>query len=215
MLAQAYRKAGLGLPPETSGPGWAALGYGALIVCAIAASRALSDWAAMEAAMPGMLAALLVLYVGLTAIPFVPGAEIGFALLAAFGGEVAWVVYFGMLGALSLAYIAGRYVPAKRLGRFLGYFGFSRARALIEDVPVEGRAAFLEQRLPTRVLPFLLRHKCLTLGVLLNTPGNTLLGGGGGIAFVAGASRLYSLAEFFATIAIAVAPVPLAFLIFG
>ncbi|MEM9342759.1 MAG: hypothetical protein AAGA87_06915 [Pseudomonadota bacterium] len=187
----------------------------ALILGAFLASRALADWAAMEAVMPGMLLGLMGLYIGLTAIPFVPGAEIGFALLAAFGGEVAWVVYGGMLGALSLSYAAGRYVPAKRLGRALGWLGFDRARALVEDMPRDNRAAFLEQRLTTRVLPFLLRHRYLTLGILLNMPGNTLLGGGGGIAFVAGASRLYSPLAFLATIAVAVAPVPLAFFIFG
>ena len=41
-------------------------------------------------------------------------------------------------------------------------------------------------------------------------PGNVLIGGGGGIAMVAGLSRLYSLAGFLLAVGVAVAPVPLA-----
>jgi len=42
----------------------------------------------------------------------------------------------------------------------------------------------------------------------LNIPGNSLVGGGGGIAFIAGLSGLFSYPAYLATILIAVAPVP-------
>jgi hypothetical protein len=45
--------------------------------------------------------------------------------------------------------------------------------------------------------------------VALNLPGNTLLGGGGGIALMAGLSGLYPMPAYLTTVAIAVAPVPL------
>jgi hypothetical protein len=48
----------------------------------------------------------------------------------------------------------------------------------------------------------------LTLAVLLNLPGNIIIGGGGGIALIAGMTRLYSPPTYLTTIAIAVAPVP-------
>ena len=57
------------------------------------------------------------------------------------------------------------------------------------------------------------RHRYLATMVLLNMPGNSLVGGGGGIAFVCGMSGKFSLAGFAAAVAIAVAPVPLLFLL--
>lgn len=58
-------------------------------------------------------------------------------------------------------------------------------------------------------MPRLLRHRYLALAVALNLPGNTLLGGGGGIALMAGLSGLYPMPAYLTTVAIAVAPVPL------
>ena len=63
------------------------------------------------------------------------------------------------------------------------------------------------------VLARILRHRCCALGVLFNTPGNSLIGGGGGIAIATGASRLLGFPHFLATVVIAVAPVPAAILI--
>jgi hypothetical protein len=45
--------------------------------------------------------------------------------------------------------------------------------------------------------------------VAVTLPGNTLLGGGGGIALAAGMSGVYRLPTYVATVAVAVAPVPL------
>jgi hypothetical protein len=61
----------------------------------------------------------------------------------------------------------------------------------------------------------LLRFRYLALAVAFNIPGNYLVGGGGGIALMAGVSRLYSVPGFLFTIALSVAPVPLAVLFFG
>jgi hypothetical protein len=44
----------------------------------------------------------------------------------------------------------------------------------------------------------------------LNIPGNIVIGGGGGIAMIAGLTGLYSFPRYLLTIAIAVAPIPLA-----
>jgi hypothetical protein len=53
------------------------------------------------------------------------------------------------------------------------------------------------------------------LALAFNLPGNTLLGGGGGIALAAGMSGLYRPVAYLATVVLAVAPVPLLFLITG
>ena len=64
-----------------------------------------------------------VAFVILAAIPFIPGAEIGFALLLLFGGQVAPLVYLGMVGALILSFVVARMVPASVLARVLGWLG--------------------------------------------------------------------------------------------
>jgi hypothetical protein len=51
--------------------------------------------------------------------------------------------------------------------------------------------------------------------VAINLPGNIVIGGGGGIALMAGLSRLFSPSGFVVTVAIATLPIPLAWLIFG
>ncbi len=49
----------------------------------------------------------------------------------------------------------------------------------------------------------------------LNIPGNTLIGGGGGISLAAGMSRLFRVWRFLLVLAIAVAPVPLIIVLTG
>jgi hypothetical protein len=56
--------------------------------------------------------------------------------------------------------------------------------------------------------PFLVRHRFIALAIVLNIPGNIIIGGGGGIAMIAGMSGLYSLPRYLLTVAIAVAPIP-------
>jgi hypothetical protein len=52
--------------------------------------------------------ALLLLYTVLLVMPFVPGAEIGLALLLVFGAAMAWPVYAATVLALSIAFAVGR-----------------------------------------------------------------------------------------------------------
>ncbi len=166
----------------------------------------------------GMIALGLLSYVLFTTIPFVPGAEIGFGILMVMGARGALLVYGGMVVALMLAYLVGRFVPVGWVCAFLGALGLQRARSLVRqsaDLSLAERTRFIEERAPTRVVPFLLRHRYIAMAVLLNTPGNVILGGGGGLAFAAGASRLFGGLPFLLMVLLAVAPVPLAFLFFG
>ena len=48
---------------------------------------------------------------------------------------------------------------------------------------------------------------------MINMPGNTVLGGGGGIAMAIGYSRTLTFREFLICAAVAVAPVPTLFLV--
>lgn len=168
-----------------------------------------------QAGMPlvGTVIVILLLYIALTAIPFVPGTEIGLALLMVFGAQVAGIVYLSTFSALVLAFAVGRLVPDWRLAAWLLRHDFTRTAGLIETFsglsPAE-RDHYLTQNAPRRLVPWLTRHRAITLIVLINLPGNTLLGGGGGIALVTGLSKLMPVKQFLISVAIAVAPVPAA-----
>ena len=157
-------------------------------------------------------------YAALLAVPFVPGAEIGVALMAMLGPRIALLVYLCTLAGLSLSFILGRLVPIKTLIHLAEDLKFERTRQLLEDIePLDRkeRLDLLISRAPKRFLPLLLRFRYLALAAALNIPGNYVIGGGGGIALFAGTSRLFSVPGFFVTIMLAVSPVPIAVMIFG
>ncbi len=158
------------------------------------------------------------LYAVLLAIPFVPGAEIGLAMITMLGPPIAFLVYVCTVAGLCLSFLAGRLVPLSGLIGLADYLSLRRTSKLLEQIePLDRqeRLSFLASRAPNRFVPLLLRYRYLALAVAFNVPGNFLIGGGGGIALIAGASRLYSLPVFFLTIMLAVAPVPFAVLFLG
>lgn len=163
-----------------------------------------------------MLSALA--YGVLIAIPFVPGVEIGFGLIAMLGPQIVLLVYVTTILGLSLSFAAGRFIPPDMLARGLRGLGAGSASRLVLDfaaTPRQEKLSFLIARAPNRALPFLLKSRYIALAVAINLPGNFLIGGGGGISLVAGASRLFSFPAFVLAIAFAVAPVPLGIVLFG
>lgn len=167
-----------------------------------------------------MMRAVIVTMAGLFvitfALPFVPGAEIGFGLMLLFGAEYALLVYACMVSALILSYLVGRFVPAQIIGAVFGFFGLTKARNLmIEFAPLDTnqRIARLTESAPNRLLPLLVKHRHLALIALLNIPGNAVIGGAGGLAFTAGMSGLFRFPYYLLTILIAVAPGPLLFIL--
>lgn len=158
------------------------------------------------------------LYAIFLAVPFVPGAEIGVALMATLGPRIALLIYLCTLAGLSLSFILGRMIPIKVLIHMAKDLRIERTRQLLENIePLDKkeRLDFLIGRSPKRMVPFLLRYRYFALAAALNIPGNYVIGGGGGIALFAGASRLFSVPGFFVTIILAVSPVPIAVMIFG
>lgn len=157
-------------------------------------------------------------YAVLLAIPFVPGVEIGLALIGVLGPPIVFLVYVCTVAGLLIAFLVGRLLPVDRLAGLFGAVGLHRASRLLATVaPMDAqqRREFLLSNAPRGAIPFLLRHRYIALALVVNLPGNIVLGGGGGISMVAGASRLYAPVPFLATVMLAVAPVPLAILIFG
>jgi hypothetical protein len=157
-------------------------------------------------------------YIGLLALPFVPGAEIGIAMLAAFGAAIAPLVYVCTVASMMLAYMAGRFMPIDVLRRVLAAVRMDRAADLVaRAAPLSGedRVAMLLDGQSARALRLATRYRYAALAVAVNTPGNSVIGGGGGIMLMAGLSGIFSPLATFATIAIAVSPVPLAMVFLG
>jgi len=158
------------------------------------------------------------LYALLLAVPFVPGAEIGIALMMMLGPPIAVLVYLCTVAGLSLSFVLGRLIPIRVLVRMARDFRLDQTARLLEAIEPLNQNQRLDLLISissTRFLPLLLRYRYLALAVALNVPGNYLVGGGGGLALIAGVSRVYTIHGFLLTVLLAVSPVPLAVLIFG
>jgi len=206
------------LPPVSKGLKRLALKL-ALILAAAYGIHLVMDWATAEAAatgnttlMLGMFATLLIAYALLIAVPFMPGIEIGISLLLLKGAAIAPLVYLATLLGLALAYMAGRFLPHGWLHDLLADLRLKRACEMVNRLaPMthEERLAHLTDRAPAWLTPLIGPWRYLLLATLINVPGNAVLGGGGGIAFVAGFSRLFRPGWSVVTFALAVLPVPL------
>ncbi len=157
-------------------------------------------------------------YVGLLALPFVPGAEIGLAMLAALGPGIAPLIYVATVASMMLAYTIGRFLPISLLERVLSTLRMTRAAGLVAraaPLSQDERLAMVLGDDPGPMLGFGLRYRYIAMALAVNTPGNSIIGGGGGIMMMAGLSGLFSPVPTFLTIAIAVSPVPLAVIFLG
>ncbi|GAB5446381.1 hypothetical protein [Gymnodinialimonas sp.] len=165
-----------------------------------------------------LLLTALALYALMIATPFVPGVEIGVALLLLRGASIAPAVYLATLAGLILAFVIGRLVPPATLARTFRDLRLRRAAELITRnatlAPGEREAA-LRRRLPRLLRAPLTRWRYATLALLINLPGNAFLGGGGGLLMAAGLSRLFAPRQTLLTLLIAVLPVPLTIWWFG
>jgi len=157
-------------------------------------------------------------YVGLLALPFVPGAEIGLALLAAFGAAIAPLIYAATVVSMMLAFAVGRLLSIEALGRVLRRLRLHRAAALVTAAaPLSGeeRMALLLEGGPPRLVRLGLRNRYLALALAVNVPGNSVIGGGGGIMLMAGLSGIFAPLPTLVAILVAVSPVPLAIYTLG
>jgi hypothetical protein len=149
-------------------------------------------------------------------LPVTPGIEVGLMLMAMLGVEGIVLVYLCTVLALSLSFLAGRLLPPRLVARILGWLTLHRARKLVMDLEPLGpeeRLLFLMQSAPSRIVPFLLRHRYLVLAVLINLPGNAIIGDVGGIGLIAGMSRLFPFPKYVLLVSVAITPVPLLFLL--
>lgn len=171
-----------------------------------------------EALMYKMVLLGLLSYIVITALPFVPGAEIGMTLLTVFGAQMAPFIYLATILSLTLAYSVGLLVPLDAAARTLRGLGIVRIAEFLEKlcaIDPDQRSDALLDMTGHPALKRLARHRYVALAVLINVPGNAVIGGGGGLAFAAGMSGVFSPPAFLLTVSIAVLPVPLAIFAFG
>jgi len=156
--------------------------------------------------------AAMAIYILLMATPFMPGIEIGMAVMMLLGHKSALLIYLCTLFALSISYLIGRFFPLHVVRRFLQWLYLEKASELINQLePLKRyeRLDLIKKKAPTKIAPLLLNHLYLTIVVVLNLPGNALIGGGGGIGLMVGMSGVVPFYKYIATVAIAVLPVPL------
>ena len=166
----------------------------------------------------GVTAVAIVLYILLIAIPFVPGVEIGLGLMMMFGTTMAIPVYVATVCGLCLGFAIGRVVPERVICNCFDFLGLTRISRMLKEMmqkPVAERMEMLTARAPKSIVPFLLRYRYVAIAAAFNIPGNSVIGGGGGLAFMSGASRLFAFPLYFIAVAIGVSPVPALVLAFG
>ena len=168
--------------------------------------------------MTGLLITVMIGYAILLALPFVPGVEIGIAILILEGADAAPVVYMATVGGLTLAFCVGQYVPMVRLVRWCEDLYLCRVAALLQrihNIPREDRLQAMQDRLPRWLAPIFCNYRYVMLGLAINLPGNMAIGGGGGIMLAGGLSRLFQTQFAILTIICATLPVPLAVWLLG
>jgi hypothetical protein len=154
----------------------------------------------------------IVVYVLWMALPFVPGIELGLALMVLLGTRGVVLVYFCTLMSLSLSFTIGRLIPLNTFARFLGWLHLYKSQDLVlqlEPLNSEEKLDFLLSSAPSKIIPFLVKHRYLMIAIALNLPGNALIGGGGGIGLISGMSRLYPFPKYILLVSLAITPLPL------
>lgn len=162
--------------------------------------------------------AAIAAYAALLVIPFVPGVEIGISLLIMQGASVAPLVHAATVVGLSISYALGAAFAATLPCSLLRHMGLPRACAFVDamkNLDRPARLKTLQGVAPQWVGRWIIGHRYILLALLINLPGNSLIGGGGGILLVAGLSRLFSFPAVFLTLVLATAPVPLAVWLLG
>lgn len=169
-----------------------------------------------EAMGPAGIVLVMFAYIIALALPFVPGVEIGLMIMMLYGEAGALAAYVATIAGLGLAFAAGRLIPARTFARLLERLGVAvpdePLDAAMRRVVARGNAGGSRRM---GALARLLAYRYLTLGVVLNLPGNSVFGGGGGIAMLCGATRQFAWPWFLLTVAVATAPVPVLVLLGG
>jgi hypothetical protein len=134
-----------------------------------------------------------IIYAILLAVPYFPGIEVGLAIMIIFGTKGVIFAYLATVLGLFVAFLLGGRIKDNRL-----------LNNKLSKIIVSETTHKLSNYAPM-----------LTLIILLNMPGNIVLGGGGGIAMSYGYYKKLSPLKFLFSLIIATSPIPLLIGILG
>lgn len=177
----------------------------------IAAQLDLQIWPQHGDVIELVIVSMVVAFVIAMATPFVPGIEIGLALMLLLGPGGIVMVYLCTQLSLALSFLLGTTIRPRYLSSICRWLQFEQASQLLTELdrtPPELRMWRLARRSNSRWVSLLERYRGPALALILNLPGNAVLGGAGGIAMVAGMSHACSFPRFLALMAISTMPVP-------
>ena len=190
--------------------------WAAMLALALYVSRVgLRDAQALPVTLRGdvgvwALVLLALAYALALAMPFVPGMELGLLIMVVFSTVVVVVAYAATLVGLSLAYTAGRVLPARWvLVHVKGADPAWLRQDMASAMPAMIAASRWGRGAPPRWLALPSTHRYLALALSLNVPANAVVGGGGGIALLCGLSGQFGWWAYLATIAVATSPLPI------
>ncbi len=161
---------------------------------------------------PKVIVLLFVAYVICMILPYLPAIELGLILLAILDIQGVLLLYPTTVLALLISHLIGRLIPVSVLKRLLRFFRFERASELLcahGECDETRQVSLLIEHAPKRFIPYLLNHRYCVFAVAINTPGNMIIGGAGGIAMMSGMSRVFGTGKFLVTTMIAVLPLPI------
>ena len=151
-----------------------------------------------------------IVYAILLSIPFFPGVELGWLIIMLYGKDSIILIYLFTLLGLIVSFSVGRWLGTycvscqSKLERFNQTYSATFNR-LVEKV----HGFFSQTRCSLVFNRILQKSPYFVLAILINIPGNSLVGGGGGIALLSGLNRAISFKGFVITLIIAVSPLPI------
>ena len=154
----------------------------------------------------GSMLFLCFLFALLTALPFVPGLQMALLIIILFGEQSLIWVYIATLVGLSLAFFIGRCLPE----RWILHIYNPKVRHITYKIPGSQTTQAYLTRLAEwfKWIPFEIK-RVIAIVVLLNLPGNTMYGDGGGISILCGMDRRFPFPQFFIAICIGASPLPI------
>jgi hypothetical protein len=147
------------------------------------------------------LTIICLIYSLILMMPFMPGIEIGVMIMLLFGQAGVVGAWLATVVGLSLAFLLGAY--------FKRSAALQKLLAKLDRLKQPTSQPSWRQEWLTFGAARMASHPYLSVALLINIPGNMLIGGGGGIALCAGALSTMKVHRFALTVALASSLIPL------
>jgi hypothetical protein len=123
------------------------------------------------------------------AVPFLPAVELGWMVMAVLGTPGIFAIWMATPLGLLIAFFLGQ--------NLRDWLQLQQLQCRLETAFRSATDNSLRSRMLRFADRYLRSHPYWVLAVLVNLPGNWIIGGGGGIGLLAGASGLYQPLRFF------------------